>query len=104
MLQTRFNHGFHGLRGFIATKAQKARREIRRRFHWLRGFCFGQLWRFRPYLSSKQASAKGPALSAEFPIKWDPISEAGENGVLLAADTLGTSCTDYYGLARIPWA
>ena len=35
MLQTRFNHGFHGLRGFIATKAQKARREIRRRFRRL---------------------------------------------------------------------
>jgi len=32
---------------------------------------------YRPYPYSKQASVKGPALSAGFPIDWDSISEAG---------------------------
>jgi len=51
------------------------------------GSFYSRLWRLWPCLCSKQASVKGPALSAGFPIEWDPIIEAGSKRFLFQGIT-----------------
>ena len=64
------SHGFHGLHGFFGP--QRTKRAISR------------LWRLCPNLCSMQASTEASSTVAGFPIRRDPIFEAGKNGVLLA--------------------
>ncbi|MCK4430208.1 MAG: hypothetical protein KAW19_02795, partial [Candidatus Aminicenantes bacterium] len=67
-----FNHGFHRLHGFFGPQSTKR--------------AISRLWRLCPNLCSMQASTEASSTVAGFPIRRDPIFEAGENGVLLATD------------------